>query len=106
MGSGVWFTAALSCAPITRALHQPHLRHLRHPRAGLLYVGAVTYAVALLAATAVWRPLLTTLEIIELPTAAMKASIVGLIVADAVVCFAWETTLRGLLGVGIPVSAA
>ena len=74
--------------------------------AGLLYVGAITYAIALASALALAQPLLSALQIIELPTVMMKLAIVALILLDALLCLFWETALRKLFGVGIAVLAA
>ena len=73
--------------------------------AGLLNLAALTFGVALLAASGLSSDLLSMLQLVELPTASLKASVAGLIVLDAVCCIGWEALLRKVFGVGIPVRA-
>lgn len=61
---------------------------------------------ALLGASGVSKDLLSLLQLVELPTPSLKASVSGLIVLDAVGCISWEWLLRRVFGVGIPVRAA
>ena len=63
----------------------------------------MTFALALLAVSGVSSDLLSMLQLVELPTPRLKAQVAGLIVMDGVVCIAWETLLRAVFGVGIPI---
>ena len=80
------------------------------PRADLTEAGsflrivAVTYGGALVGALGLWRPLSSWLQLIELPTTHMKLAVAGLILADAVSCFAAESLIRLVYGVGVPVT--
>lgn len=80
--------------------------HLATLLAGLINLAAITFGVALLAVSGLSREVTSMLQLVELPTTALKASVGGLIVLDAAACIGWEALLRAVFGVGIPVAAA
>jgi len=61
---------------------------------------------ALLAISGASSDLLSMLQLVELPTPRLKASIAMLIIFDGVACIAWEALLRAVFGVGVPVVLA
>jgi len=84
----------------SHALCPPHLAP-----AGLLNLAAATILLALLACSGLSSDLLSLLQLVELPTVTLKASVGGLILLDAAACVSWEWVLRRVFGVGVPVRA-
>jgi magnesium-transporting ATPase (P-type) len=68
---------------------------------GLIRTAMITFACCLLGASGLSGDLNHWLQLVVLPTFQLKLSIIGLMVVDAIACFAFERTVRYIWGVGV-----